>query len=78
MIDTKLFKAKINNSTNKIECFMTAMDGSTIELAPFDLNQQGLIGALLLGADINAGKFIVKGAVKNNIDNVRKLEYDLV
>lgn len=60
MITTRLFQAHLNTSTNKIQCFMTALDGARIELAPFDNTQQGIIGALLLAADINAGKFIVK------------------
>lgn len=70
MINTKLFQANVNTSTNKIQCFMTAMDGTRVELAPFDNTQQGIIGALLLGADINAGKFIVKSIATNEANTV--------
>lgn len=55
ILSTKLIT--IADAGTSLRVFITLSQGGTIEHEPFTNDQRGLVGALMLAADVNAGKF---------------------
>jgi len=54
---------KIEDTGTEYRVLIALSDGGAIEHNPFGRNQEGLVAALLLAADVNAGKFYPKRVV---------------
>lgn len=59
LIQTKLIT--VVKAGTKLIPLLQCEDGTVIEHQHFDANQEGICAALLLAADVNAGKFWLKG-----------------
>jgi hypothetical protein len=55
ILDTKL--VRIVDAGHEYQVFIALSKGGSIEHNPFPPTQEGLVAALLLAADVNAGKF---------------------
>lgn len=61
VVSTDLIKVMDNGQQYVVHIALS--EGGWIEHNPFERSQQGLVAALLLAADVNAGKFWLKRAV---------------
>ncbi len=59
ILNTRLCRIMLDGGKYRV-LLLAHEDGSVIEHEPFDNNQQGLVAALLLAADVNAGKFFLR------------------
>jgi hypothetical protein len=52
---------------------ITCNDGSIVEHQPFPPDQQGLVSAISLSAEILAGKFWIKSVIKTPVNDESRL-----
>lgn len=69
VLDTKLIQ--VLDTGSEYQVLIALSRGGVIEHEPFERSQQGLVAALLLAADVNAGKFFPRRVVE-----AHKLEID--
>lgn len=73
IIDTKLFQAVAVG--DKIHCFISMSEGGAVETEPFANDQRGLVSALNLAAEVNAGKIWLKQlAIRDSLTSPKQLE----
>lgn len=61
IVDTPL--VQVVYASKGIEVFVTAKDGSVVELEPFQPSMEGIVNAIHLAAEIMAGKFYVSKVI---------------
>ena len=69
IVNTELIQVIDNGQEYKV--YLLAKDGTKIEHEPFQRNLEGLVASLILSSEVNAGKFYLRGIIREEKTDVK-------